>query len=238
MRFARCFSSVALVACLSMPAAEYAFTNQVNRVIPDGNPNGLSSEIDVSGTSGSITNVSISLSVSDGYTGDFYAYLTADNGGFSVLLNRVGRTSSQSLGYEDIGMTLHLTDLAAADVHTYGGNGGSPLLGSWQPDGRDVNPQLVLDTDPRLATLAVFDSRPADGTWTLFVSDMAGGGEGTLVNWALVIQTVPEPTAVSLAALGIGLWALARRRGRRFPWRASPNRARRAPSRPEARPLG
>jgi subtilisin-like proprotein convertase family protein len=215
MRLARLLSLVALLTGLGLPAADYAYTNQVNAVVPDGNPNGLSSSIDVSGTAGSITNITVFLSVAGGYTGDFYAYLSADNGGFSVLLNRVGRTSSNPLGYDDVGMTLNLSDRAAADVHLYGGNLGGPLTGAWQPDGRDVNPQLVLDTDPRLADLAVFDNRSAEGTWTLFISDMAGGGEGSLVNWALVIQTVPEPAAISLAVLGAGLWVFARRRARR-----------------------
>jgi len=220
MRLVRLLSTVALLTGLGARAADYAYTNQVNAVIPDGNPNGLSSTIEVSEAEGAITNFSVFLSVTGGYTGDFYSYLTSDNGGFAVLLNRVGRTSGSPLGYEDVGMTLSLSDLALADVHTYGGNFGNPLTGTWQPDGRDVNPQLVLDTDLRLAPLGSFNNRTPNGTWTLFFSDMAGGGEGTLVNWTLLIQTVPEPVSLSLAVLGAGLWAMARWRLRRSPPRA------------------
>jgi subtilisin-like proprotein convertase family protein len=215
MRLVRLLSTVALLTGLSARAADYAYTNQVNAVIPDGNPNGLSSTIEVSGAAGSITNISVFLSVAGGYTGDFYSYLSSDNGGFAVLLNRVGRTSGTPLGYEDIGMTLSLSDLAGADVHNYGGNFGNPLIGIWQPDGRDVNPQLVLDTDLRLAPLNSFNNRTPNGTWTLFFSDMAGGGEGTLVDWGLLIQTVPEPVSLSLAMLGAVLLVAARWRKRR-----------------------
>src|ERR1041385_2212427 len=76
------------------PAQSFTFSNTVNTVVPDANPNGLFSTINVSGISGTVGRITLSLNISGGFNGDLYGYLTCDNGGFAVLLNRTGRTGS------------------------------------------------------------------------------------------------------------------------------------------------
>jgi len=193
-------------------ADQLSFTNQPNTTLLDGNPTGLATSLNVSGVAGWLTNVTVSLTVTGGYNGDLYAYLTGDNGGFAVLLNRTGKTVSTPFGYEDAGFDILLDELATLDIHNYGGNSGNLLSGTWQPDGRDVDPQLVLDTDLRLARLDNFNGLSPNGTWTLFVADMAlNDVTGALVRWSLNFEAVPEPSTALFALLGGGVLAFARR---------------------------
>ncbi|PYI80004.1 MAG: hypothetical protein DME26_22460 [Verrucomicrobia bacterium] len=114
MKFANTFSAVMLLAGASVTAQVASFTNVVNTAIPDANPTGLSSTIDVSGVAGLIGDLNVYLDISGGWNGDLYAYLSFDNGGFAVLLNRVGKSGSNPTGYGDAGINAVLDDDAAA----------------------------------------------------------------------------------------------------------------------------
>ena len=203
-----------LMAGMSTQAESYSFTNPPSATtIPDGNPTGLTTTIDVTGIAGWLTNVTISLDVTGGNNGDYFAILSCDNGGYVVLLNRVGSTSSNPLGYADAGFdNVTIDDLAAVDIHLYGGRSGNALTGTWQPDGRNTDPMTARDTDPRTTSLSSFNGRSPNGIWTLFIEDAASAGVGTLVEWRLNFDTVPEPAGFSLLALGTGLLVVARRR--------------------------
>lgn len=182
------------------------FQATVNTLVPDANTTGLTSTQIISGISGEIQSVQVSLDITGGWNGDLYAYLSFGNG-FAVLLNRVGRSSSDPYGYGDAGFNIVLSDTAATDIHLYGGNGGNQLDGTFQPDGRNVNPQLVVGTDPQTARLSSFTDLNPNGTWTLYVADLASGYQSTLVNWSLTIETVPEPTNLQFLTFFGGLAA-------------------------------
>src|SRR6185295_7585972 len=116
--------------------------------------NGHASTKSVATQIGRLTDVNVRVNISGGYNGDLYAYLVHDTG-YSVLLNRVGRRSGDSLGYSDSGFNVTIDDQAPfGDIHTYRvhyfGNNTTPLAGpltnSWAPDGRATDPSLVLDT--------------------------------------------------------------------------------------------
>jgi subtilisin-like proprotein convertase family protein len=193
------------------------FTNTVNAPIPDGNPTGLSSTIDVEGLGTQLTDITVSLDIAGGFNGDLYAYLSHGGTGFAVLLNRVGKTATDSFGYGDPGFHIILSDAASLDIHNYGGNGGLALPGTWQPDGRNVNPQLVLDISPRTARFDSFINSNPNGLWTLVVADMAGGGgQATLQSWGVDVSAtpVPEPGASKLffVMAGAGLFQFLRLR--------------------------
>jgi subtilisin-like proprotein convertase family protein len=172
------------------------FQQTVNTAIPDGNPTGLSSTIDVQGLGNQLEDITVSLDISGGFNGDLYAYLSHGSTGFAVLLNRAGKTAADSFGYGDPGFHIILSDAASLDIHNYGGNGGLALTGTWQPDGRNVNPQLVLDTSSRTARFNSFIGSDPNGLWTLVVADMAGGGgQAVLESWGIDVAAVPEPGA-------------------------------------------
>jgi subtilisin-like proprotein convertase family protein len=185
--------------------------------IPDGSTAGISQTVTFPSTIASITEVTLDLEISGGFTGDLYAYLQYDTG-FAILLNRPGRTSTSgigSLGYLDSGMTIRLNDGAHnGDLHFYQdvlNPGGGTLTGTWQPDGRAVSPLSVVGSENRDATLASFTGLPSGGDWTLFLADLSSGGTATLESWTLRVAgtAVPEPAQVAtLAGIGLLLAAL------------------------------
>jgi|SRR5882724_6789222 len=193
----------------------FTFTNGFANggVVPDGDPNGLALLTNLSGQFGAfstITNVTVNLNISGGYNGDLYAYLAGPTGGFAILLNRVGVSNSASqFGYGDTGFNVTFLDAAAQSIQYYQShspsyNGNGQLTGNWQPDGVNIDPQ----SDPSLfwgasqtAMLDSFNGTDADGTWTLFLADLSGGGQGTLISWGLQIETVPEPSSGKLLAM-------------------------------------
>ena len=164
----------------------------VNQPVPDIPSLGLASVLNVSSPIGSLSDVNVTLNISNGWNGDLFAYLVHESG-YAVLLNRVGRTGSNPLGYSDAGLNVTLDDQATNDIHTYRlslfGNHSTPLVGaltnSWQPDGRAEDPALVLDTMPRTAMLSAFNGMNPNGEWVLFVEDDATGDISTLVSWGL-----------------------------------------------------
>ncbi len=192
----------------------------LNTPIPDGNPTGM---IDIQTVSSAITKLSslrVSLCVAGEFNGDLYGYLRHVQGGvtnFCILLNRVGRTASDPWGYADCGFNILFDDAAPqGDIHTYQTTinppAGTPLTGVWQPDGRAVDPSLVLDTTPRTTYLSSFTNSNPSGEWTLFLADMSYGSTNMLVSWGLLftggaLPPITWPTPANIVygtALGAG----------------------------------
>lgn len=173
--------------------------------ILDGNASGWWDTRAVSGLSGPITDVNVTLNLGGGWNGDLYGYLSY-GGQIAVLLNRVGVGSSNPFGYSDAGMQVTLDDQAASDIHLYGA--GSIIGGAaWQPDGRNIDPLSAggsFDSAARSSLLGSFNTLDPNGNWTLFLADVSGGGGvSTLTSWSLDFTT--SPTSPSVPDQGPGL---------------------------------
>jgi subtilisin-like proprotein convertase family protein len=195
---------------------ETSFTFSVNKLVPDANVNGLSMTTNLSITGGTISDVTVGLDISGGYNGDLYGFLSGPNGGFAVLLNRVGiSNNASSFGYGNQGFDVVLSDSAASDIHYYqsGGyslNGGGQLTGTWAPDGLNIDPKSapsLFGSSTPSALLGSFNGTDPNGGWTLFLADLSGGAQSQLVSWSLDIVTVPEPSVVALGIMSLGLLA-------------------------------
>jgi subtilisin-like proprotein convertase family protein len=204
---------------LRAEASEVFAFNNLNKTITDGSFAGVIDEQTISSSVSWIGSVRVTLNLSAEYNGDLYVYLVHD-GALSVLLNRCGRTAGNLDGYADSGFQVTLSDSSAnGDIHTYGSSLSlglnQPLTSEWQPDGRYVAPNQVLDTDTRTAGLGVFTGADASGTWTLFLADTASGGSSVLNSWQLEFfpVVVPEPSALAMLLLGSGLVLRRLRRG-------------------------
>ena len=190
----------------------------VNQVIPDNDETGFQDTQTLSGYGNLLQSLEVRLRFSSApadfaYNGDYYVTLQHDSG-FAVLLNRVGRTAGNSLGYDNTGFDLTFT-LAGNDVHLYQNyapsyDGEGRLTGNWGVDGRNVDPSAVLDTDAQTATLSSFTGVNPNGNWTIFVADVNLNGRATFDSWGLNVTTIPEPATWGLLALG-GMLLLRRR---------------------------
>jgi len=191
-----CGSLTSVTATLSLAPTNAVVANySVNRAIPDGSFIGVSDTRSLTTSLVTVTDVKVRLKISGTFNGDLFCYVTHGSG-YSVLLNRVGRTAGNPFGYDDPGLDVTFDDAAGNDVHVYRltvtGNHNTPLgtnvMGDWVADGRTNRPDQVLDTDARPALLSALTNLDPNGTWTIFVADLAGGDQHTLVSWGLEIS--------------------------------------------------
>lgn len=167
------------------------------RAVPDGNASGLH---DVRTIASAITNISglkVRLKVTGEFNGDLYAYVRHSTG-FSVLLNRVGKTAANSAGYDDSGFNVTFESGAASgDIHLYRSvttpAAGAPITGTWEPDGRSADPASVTEASTRNALLSSFHGLNAAGEWTLYLADLESGGTHALTEWELEICGAVHP---------------------------------------------
>lgn len=171
---------------------------------------GVAYPFTLSSTRNSITSISVAFTISGGYNGDLYAYLSHD-AGFSVLLNRVGRTAVNTDGFSTPGFVVTLSTSASGDIHNYESlspiyNGNGQITGTWAADGRDVLPDAAYDTTPRTAGLDTFNTLNPNGDWTIYFFDASPGGVSTLESWSVNVSAdvnaVPEPVNAALGVCG------------------------------------
>ncbi len=203
-----------ILLTLSLTAAAHAATVAtpdfiVSTTIPDNNSIGIADTRAVTSPITSISGIEVSLSLTGGWNGDLYAYLS-HAGGFSVLLNRSGRSLAQPEGSSSSGLNVVFTDAATLDIHT-SLPGSGPVTGMFQPDARNIDPANSLDTSPRSAFLGSFAGLDPNGDWTLFIADMSPGSTSVFQSWSLNITGVPEPSTVMLCA-ACAMFLLRRRR--------------------------
>lgn len=199
-----------LIALISAPGvfADFIISTNAPIAIPDNNSLGIQQSMEVTGLLDNIASISVTLAISGTgggmFNGDLFVSLQHQSG-YAVLLNRVGTTGVNSFGYADNGFNITLAS-TGYDIHNYQsasynlGTSGE-LTGTWAPDGRAVDPDYVVASDSRTATLESFNGLDPNGTWTLFVADMSMNGQASLDSWGLDITIVPEPSALSLMLL-------------------------------------
>ena len=184
-----------------------------NQLVPDNNASGVAFTFNLTAPTFSvITDVTVDLNLAGGWDGDIYAYLSHGSG-FSVLLNRVGRTAGNSGGLASAGFNVQLSDSYLTDIHNATGN---PLTGNYAPDGRNISPFNAVDTSPRNALLGSFNNLNPDGTWTLFFADVSPLAVSSVQSWTVSMNIIPTPEPGSLTLLGLaaGLGFVMRRKSR------------------------
>jgi len=188
-------SAVASLLALPSFATLYTvgWTNGVNAtfanggVVPDNNYSGWANSQTISGQSGTITpgSLQVNLNLSGGWNGDLYAYLVNSSGGFCVLLDRIGTGTYGNAGN---GFNGAFSASGTGGLGTYMGNGSGVLTGTWQPD--NTSGSLGSFVNP-------------NGTWTLFIADLSGGGVSTVQSWGLQMDIVAVPEVETWVAAAL-----------------------------------
>src|SRR6267154_2409717 len=112
-------SILALSLLAGTEAAVYTYGGPAY-AIPDGNLNGVSSTIAVSGQISALADVQVTLNISGGYNGDLYAYLSY-GGALVPLVNRIGMGTGNVFGSSGAGMSVTLSDSGSlGDIHLAG----------------------------------------------------------------------------------------------------------------------
>ena len=199
--------------------AQTTFTNpNLITIVDNGVANPYPSTINVSGLTGTITNITVTIhQISHTYIADVGAVLVGPGGQKVVLFDGAGGDSVIS------NLTWTFDDDAAA----------APLAGQGPLTSGTYKPNTYFPGDPYDppgpgtsygTQLSAFNSASPNGSYNLYVKDFVSGESGTISGgWSVKITTsgggaagAPGPDSLAvLAAPGLlGLGALMRRRRR------------------------
>ena len=198
-------------------AATYSSGSLAGGAVPDNNLSGVAFNFTSGIPQNYITDVKVTLNFATGgsaFNGDLYGFLAYSGGGFTVLLDRVGRNATSAYGFNTAGGTIQLSSTGSGgSIH----DAASLSSGTWyQPDGNTVYPiapQTAFTSGLTGGDFTSFNGLNPNGTWTLFLADTSGGNLNSLTTWSLDVTAVPEPITVALGIFG-GLFGIVQ--GARF----------------------
>jgi subtilisin-like proprotein convertase family protein len=154
------------------------FSNNTPVAIPDNNPAGITSTVDVSGAGPYLWDANVTLNITHTFPGDLDITLTSPSGTVVTLTTDNAGTSDNA------------------------------FAGTTFDDQADPNSQIPYAVNPNMVTdhtyttnvvaspltpeepLSAFNGEDPNGTWTLKVVDDAGLDTGTLNSWSLEITTL------------------------------------------------
>jgi uncharacterized repeat protein (TIGR01451 family) len=186
------------------------FANNGAISIPDHGPgNPYPSTINVSGMSGLVSKVTVTLSnFNHTFPRDVDALVVSPVGAsgpqYTLLMSDTGGAHSAT------NVTLTFDDAAT----TFLPASGQLLTGTYLPTSYDPNASLPASAPagPYVASLAALNGAPVNGTWSLFVFDDSPGDAGVIATgWSLTLATIsplqvasgssPAPTLGSVKVL-------------------------------------
>ncbi len=184
--------TIAFLLIPSLGSAVIYTSTDVPKAIPDNNPAGVSSTLTIPAAACIVSDINVSVQATHTWVGDLIFTLTHNNSGKSVtIIDRPGVPTS-AFGCSGDNINATLDDEAGSPVET---------------QCNTVTPPAINGTFSPNNLLSRFDIDSAEGTWTLTVSDNAGGDTGNLTGWSidvscLVPECTPEGTTVSTAIDG------------------------------------
>ncbi len=182
---------VLMLATYSLGQPNQAYGPGGQFSIPDNNPNGNSSTINISNPVysevDSVDSVIISMGTPHPFVGDLRAKLRSPDGTEIHLFSRVGATPSNPNGDgSNLSGTYHFFPTGTSFAQTAANTADSQSI----PSGnyaRSTNSQLPGFSDPD--DFADFDGEDINGTWRLTISDHVSLDSGSVAFWILSISS-------------------------------------------------
>ncbi len=208
MRMTNAFASALCATAVAMtvaaaPAAAQNFTNPGTIALVDETE--TTSVINVSGVTGTVTGLTLSLNgLTHTYPDDlvFGVYSASQNLGLVFFSNAGGSADVNNI-------TLSFNDLATSQLPQF-----SQLTsGTYLPSNYG---EYTFNAFNNADSFSDFFSGNVNGAWTLYALDTAAGDTGSVVNgWSLNFTTnasaVPEPATWGMMILGFGMIGAAAR---------------------------
>jgi subtilisin-like proprotein convertase family protein len=153
----------------------------ISAPIPDNNTTGVSAPLTLSGLSGMVSSVKVTVNITHNNDSDLIISLIGPDNTTITLANRVGGSGNNftSTTFDDAGFGLIA-------------GGTAPFSGSFRP---------------APGALSAFTGKDPNGTWTLKVVDARNRTSGTLVSWSITVST-PNELATTTAADGSYLFSV------------------------------
>jgi subtilisin-like proprotein convertase family protein len=177
------------------PVATPTFSNSDSIAILDNaGASPYPSAINVTGTTGNLSNVTVRLNDFNQTWGNDVDVLLVSPTGQKVLLMSDAGTGTTT------NATLTISDAAAASLPA----NGALASGTYKPTNYDTSTDVFpspAPAAPYAATLAAFNGQPANGQWLLYVRDDGPGDLGNFAGgWSLTLTTVASgPAAPTLS---------------------------------------
>lgn len=147
-------------------------TNDTVLFLPDLTT--INSPITVTGAGGTITNLTVYVSLTQTYLGDLDIWLISPNGTRVELATDLGGSRN--------GMNVTFSDAAGTSATSWPTNNGSAINGTYRPEG----------------SLSVLNGQSINGTWNLEITDDEPNDTGSLLTWSIIGNSA-EPSALSAA---------------------------------------
>jgi subtilisin-like proprotein convertase family protein len=217
-----CFASrlaAAVAACAaaaSTAGAQVTFTNSNPiTILAGGQATPYPSSVTVSGYTGTITAVTVTLTgFTHTYTDDLAVVVTGPVAGQqTILFSGAGISSPTQPGTSVTNLTLTFSDSAAATLPI----NSNFTTGTYRPGLDEYGLSLPAPAPPMPYDddFAAFVGQAPDGTYSLYVHDFAAPDGGSIASWSIAlsgITPVPEPAVLGVAAAGLGAVLWVRRR--------------------------
>lgn len=193
--------AILALALVSTSAFAVEFGPGAGGSVPDNNPTGFSSTINIGSGVTAVNSVRL-VGLAHTWVGDVTITLTNPDNVSASLATRVGRVGGTGFG----------------DSSDFGGdyifaNSGADLWAAAAAAGAAVviapDTYAVSGLDNAASSLSGL-ATATSGNWTLSIVDSAGGDLGTLTEWYVDVAPVPEPA--TMTALALGAAAMLRRR--------------------------
>ena len=202
-----------VLAALASTASAFAYGPGAGFAIPDNDPLGASSLINVAtaGTIVSLDSVTMTFDTTHTWVGDLVATFTSISTGKSVhLFSRVG-----SAVQNGVGSNSHVLG-----TYTFTNTGASFAAAAAAAAGGLIAPGTFARSSHALGSgsffnandYTVFAGDSITGDWQLSISDNAAGDVGSISSWSFLATTSTVPEPASFAILGLGVAAMIRRR--------------------------